>query len=481
MLKIKNYIGGELANPSNQRYLPNINPAKGEIYSQVPASDGEDINRAIEAAMKAAESWAKTPLLQRGEYLRHMAQIIKNQEEELAMAESIDNGKPLALARRVDIPRASTNLEFFVDVATSFAGECYPMDGMAFNYTLRQPLGVVACISPWNLPLYLLTWKIAPALIMGNTVVAKPSELTPMTAYLLSKIAIEAKLPQGVLNIVHGRGEDVGDALTTHPSIEAISFTGSTATGRVIAQKAASNFKKVSLEMGGKNPNVIFADSDFKDALKTTVQSSFANQGQICLCGSRIFVERPLYQQFRDKLVERAEQLTIGDPLDEQTRQGAVVSSPHYQKILSYFALAKEEGGRILCGGEEAKVGGENAKGYFIKPTVIENLSPKCRTNQEEIFGPVVTITPFEGEQEALNLANATDYGLSASIWSNDIKKCHRVAAKIKAGVIWVNSWMIRDLRIPFGGMKNSGLGREGGEDSLRFFTEVKTICVKTD
>ena len=481
MLKIKNYIGGKLVPPQGGNYLENVNPAKGEPYSYVPRSSSVDAQTAIEAAQEAFGSWSQMPLAERTGYLRKMAQIVRNKERALAEAESIDNGKPLKLASIVDIPRASANLEFFADVAVGFSGECYPMDRVAINYTLRQPLGVVVCISPWNLPLYLLTWKIAPALVTGNTVVAKPSELTPMTAYMLSEIACEAKLPDGVLNIVHGYGDELGDTLTTHPAVEAVSFTGSTVTGKKIAQNASPLFKKVSLEMGGKNPNIIFNDCNFEEALKTSVHSSFSNQGQICLCGSRIFIQKSIYQKFRDGLVNRAKSLRQGNPLDMGTQQGAVVSKGHYDKILSYFDLAKEEGGQILCGGGAASIEGEFSQGYFIEPTVIENLGPECRTNREEIFGPVVTLTPFETEDEVVSMANGTDYGLSASIWTKDIDKAHRMARKIQSGVVWINSWMVRDLRIPFGGMKNSGVGREGGEDSLKFFTEIKDICFKVN
>ena len=479
MFESKNYIGGKLIPPIEGNYLDNVNPAKGRAYSRVPRSSSQDAVMAIEAAQEASANWAATPVAKRTSYLRKMAEIIRSKSGKLAEAESIDNGKPLKLASIVDIPRASTNLEFFADAMTTFSGECYPMDDIAINYTLKQPLGVVVCISPWNLPLYLLTWKIAPALVTGNTVVAKPSELTPMTAYLLSEIAIEAELPAGVLNIVHGHGDELGDTLTTHPSVAAVSFTGSTATGKKIAQNASPLFKKVSLEMGGKNPNIIFDDCNFEEALKVSVHSSFSNQGQICLCGSRIFVQKSLYPKFRDELTAKAKSLRVGDPLAPETQQGAVVSKGHYEKILSYLDLAAEEGGRILCGGGPARLEGEFAEGYFIQPTVIENLGPECRTNREEIFGPVVTLTPFEREEEVVAMANGTDYGLSASIWTKDIDKAHRVARKIQSGVVWINSWMLRDLRIPFGGMKSSGVGREGGEDSLRFFTEMKDICFK--
>ena len=479
MFEIKNYIGGKLIAPIEGNYLDNVNPAKGKAYSRVPRSSSQDAEAAIQAAGRASEEWGRTPLAKRTAYLRKMARIIESKKSELAEAESIDNGKPIKLASIVDIPRASTNLEFFADAATTFSGECYPMEDMAINYTLRQPLGVVVCISPWNLPLYLLTWKIAPALVMGNAVVAKPSELTPMTAYMLSEIACEAGLPDGVLNIVHGQGDELGDTLTTHPLVSAVSFTGSTATGEKIARNASPLFKKVSLEMGGKNPNIVFEDCHFDEAIKTSVHSSFSNQGQICLCGSRIFIQESLYSKFRDALVERAKSLRVGNPLERETQQGAVVSKGHYEKILSYFDLAREEGGRILCGGDSAQLEGEHSEGYFIQPTVIEGLAPDSRFNQEEIFGPVVALIPFEKEEDVVAMANGTDYGLSASIWTKDIDKAHRVARKIQSGVVWINAWMLRDLRIPFGGMKSSGVGREGGEDSLKFFTEIKDVCFR--
>ncbi len=479
MNTIENYIDGKMVPPTGGEYLDNANPATGKVYSRVAKSTAEDAHRAISAAQSAFPAWSQTPLEERVGKLRRMAQLIRQRQGELARAESIDNGKPITLAQRVDIPRAWKNLEFFCDCITSFSGELYPMDDYALNYTLRRPLGVATCISPWNLPLYLLTWKVAPALVAGNTVVAKPSEVTPVTAWMLGQICTEAELPPGVLNILQGTGPDVGEAITTHPAVRAVSFTGSTTTGKAIASQAFPLLKKVSLEMGGKNPNIIFADCDFDAALKTSTLAAFSNQGQICLSGSRILVEKSIYPKFRDALVERAKGLRIGDPLDEKTQLGAVASRPHYQKILSCMARAKEEGGHILCGGEAAHLSGDNAGGYFIRPTLIEGLGPHCHTNQEEIFGPVATLIPFEGEEQAIEYANATSYGLSASVWTRDLGKAHRMADNIQAGIVWINSWPLRDLRTPFGGVKNSGLGREGGYDSLKFFTEVKTVCVK--
>jgi aminomuconate-semialdehyde/2-hydroxymuconate-6-semialdehyde dehydrogenase len=397
---------------------------------------------------------------------------------ELARAECVDNGKPLTLAKSVDIPRAIRNFEFFASAIQGFASESH-VNETSVNYTIRNPIGVVGAISPWNLPLYLFTWKIAPAIITGNCVVAKPSEITPMTAYLLSELCIEAGLPKGVLNIVHGYGQKVGRAISSHPGIKAITFTGGTKTGADIASIAAPMFKKLSLELGGKNPTIIFADSRYDDMLDTTIRSSFQNQGEICLCGSRIFVEKSLYNKFKKDFVEKTKQLKVGDPLEHDTAQGAIVSKQHMQKILSYIELAKQEGGKILCGGSKVELEGRCKNGWFIEPTIIEGLPYNCRTNTEEIFGPVVTLIPFEKESDALMMANSIDYGLASVIWTENLSRAHRVAAHIQTGIVWINCWMVRDLRTPFGGMKNSGVGREGGEEALRFFTEPKNVCVK--
>jgi aminomuconate-semialdehyde/2-hydroxymuconate-6-semialdehyde dehydrogenase len=481
MLKIENYIGGELIAPLSNEYLDNFNPATGEVYSHIPDSDERDVGRAVEAAKKAFPVWSKTNPEQRHDILMRLASLIERDLDSLAGAESIDNGKPLTLARTVDIPRAIANFKFYATAAIHTATEAHETVGQAINYTLRQPLGVVGCISPWNLPLYLFTWKIAPALAAGCTVVAKPSEITPMTAYLLSKLAIEAGLPAGVLNIVHGLGTKAGAAMVSHQDVKAISFTGGTKTGEWIARAAAPMFKKLSLELGGKNPNIIFADCDYEEMLETTVRSSFSNQGQICLCGSRIFVEKPLYENFCSDFVERVSRLKIGDPLEPETNIGAVVSHAHMEKILSYIDLAQAEGGKILAGGKQIKLEGRCAGGYFIEPTIIENLAHDCRTNQEEIFGPVVTVTPFDTEDEVLRYANSVEYGLSATLWTENLSRAHRVAEKLESGIIWVNCWLLRDLRTPFGGMKNSGIGREGGFEALKFFTEEKNVCIKVD
>jgi aminomuconate-semialdehyde/2-hydroxymuconate-6-semialdehyde dehydrogenase len=479
MQRILNYINGTLTEPVSGSWMDNINPATGEAYSQIPDSDDKDVQKAVDAAKAAFPSWSATPAEKRSEYMLKISSLIDEKLEQLAMAECIDNGKPLSLARIIDIPRASANFRFFATAILHESSEAFQTDTTAINYAYHTPIGIAGCISPWNLPLYLFTWKIAPALASGNCVVAKPSEVTPMTAYLLSEICVEAGLPAGVLNIVHGLGPKVGSAIVAHKDIPAISFTGGTKTGQEIARVAAPMFKKLSLELGGKNPNIIFADCDFEQMLKTTVQSSFSNQGQICLCGSRIFIERPLYEKFKTAFAEKAKALKVGDPLDESSRVGAVVSKPHMEKILSYIELAKEEGGTVLAGGNQVKLDGRCAYGYFIEPTIIEGLSHTCRTNQEEIFGPVVTLMPFDTEEEVLEMANSTQYGLAATIWTGNLNRAHHVAHKLHSGSIWINCWLLRDLRTPFGGMKGSGVGREGGFEALRFFTEVKNVCIK--
>lgn len=476
---IKNFIGGQYIDPIDGQFFDNINPATGENIGQIPASNAADINLAVTAAQKAFPGWGITPVEKRFQILNRIAELIDAQQEELALAETNDNGKPLWLSKEVDIPRASSNFRFFATGIMHFAQESHAMEDKAINYTLRQPIGIVGCISPWNLPLYLFTWKIAPALAAGNCVIAKPSEVTPVTAFLLGKICNEAGLPPGVLNIVHGNGPDCGEAIVQHPSIKAISFTGSTKAGERIASIAAPKFKKLSLELGGKNPNIIFADCDWEKMLNTTIRSSFSNQGQICLCGSRILIEQSIYEKFKTAFVERVKKLNIGDPLDDNNRQGALVSKIHFDKVLRCIEIAKEEGGTILCGGNAVQPGGRCANGFFIEPTVIEGLGPDCKTNMEEIFGPVVTLQPFTTLEEALTLANASEYGLAATIWTQDISKANTVAAKINSGIIWINCWLVRDLRTPFGGMKNSGVGREGGWEALRFFTEAKNVCVQ--
>jgi len=477
--KIRNFVNGEFVEPLDGKYLDNIEPATGKPYSLVPDSDARDVELAVAAAEKAFPSWSKTSASDRSRILLRIADLIERDLEKLARAESIDTGKPLSLARSLDIPRAASNFRFFATAILHTENEAHVTDGVAFNYTLRQPRGIAGLISPWNLPLYLLSWKIAPALAVGNTAIAKPSELTPMTAYLLCEICVEAGLPNGVLNIVHGTGPNVGAAITAHPKIGTISFTGGTVTGRKVAEAAAPLFKKVSLELGGKNPNIIFADADLDAAIAGSVRSSFANQGQVCLCGSRVFVERRIYKDFVDRFISKVGQLKQGDPLDEKTEQGAIVSKTQLDKVKFYVDLAQQEGGKVALGGKAPDSINERCReGYFFPPTVLTDLPVSCRTNREEIFGPVVTITPFDSEDEVIGYANDCDYGLASSVWTQNLSRAHRVAERIHTGTVWINCWLVRDLRVPFGGMKQSGVGREGGEEALRFFTEPKNVCI---
>lgn len=479
MIIIENYINGQFSPSVTGRWLENYCPASGEVYGRISNSSTADVELAYQAAKSAFHSWSQTSLDERSKVLIRISELLEENLEAFAQAESKDNGKPVSLAKSVDIPRAASNFRFFGHAITQFSSESHESIGhSAINFTLRQPIGVVGCISPWNLPLYLFTWKIAPALAAGNCVVAKPSEITPMTAYLLGEICNKAGLPKGVLNIVQGLGTTAGQAIVEHPDIKAISFTGGTATGAHIAKIAAPMFKKLSLELGGKNPNIIFADCDFENMLETTVRSSFANQGQICLCGSRIFVEAPIYEKFKQDFVKRVKELKVGHPSHATTDVGAVVSQPHLNKVMDYIDIAKAEGGIILCGGNKITVEGYE-QGYYLEPTVIEIDSNACRINQEEVFGPVVTIMPFENETQVLEMSNAVKYGLSATLWTNDLNRTMRMSNKLQTGIVWVNTWMLRDLRTPFGGIKASGVGREGGLEALRFFTESKNVCIK--
>jgi aminomuconate-semialdehyde/2-hydroxymuconate-6-semialdehyde dehydrogenase len=475
-LTLTHLIGGESRPPASNAWLAVAEPATGAHLLDCPDGDARDVEAAVAAARAAAPGWAALPASEHARWLERLADALEARIDEFAAAESDDAGKPLALAREVEIPRAVANLRFFAAAATQFSSESH--HGQAgLNYTLRLPLGVVGCISPWNLPLYLFTWKIAPALAAGNAVVAKPSEVTPLTAWMFGELSREVGLP-GVLNIVHGLGPKVGQALVEHAEVRAISFTGSTAVGRRIAAHCGPALKKVSLELGGKNPSIVFADAPRERLLDTLVRASFQNSGQICLCGSRILVERSDYDAFRDAFVERVAALAVGDPRDPATRLGPMVSQAHYAKVLEYLELARAEGGRVLCGGQPLRPSGRCADGWFIAPTVIEGLGPQCRTNTEEVFGPLVTLQPFDDELHALALANATPYGLAASIWTSDLGRAHRLASAVDAGIVWVNSWLMRDLRTPFGGCKQSGSGREGGLEAMRFFTEPRNVCI---
>ena len=478
MITLQNYINGSLCNPIENNWLDNIEPATGTVYSRLPDSSQYDIDIAIEAAKSAQYSWANMSVEDRSAIMMKIADGIRNRFDEFAAAESKDQGKPLWLSKAMDISRAIQNIEFFATEILHFASESHHTS-QTINYTLRSPIGIVGCISPWNLPLYLFTWKIAPALATGNCVIAKPSELTPYTATLFAEICIEAGLPAGVLNILHGTGNNIGSLIVKHPDIHAISFTGGTVTGAHIASIAAPMFKKLSLELGGKNPTIIFEDANLEQAISTTVRSAFTNQGEICLCGSRILIHERIYEQFKTEFIKQVQQLKVGDPFEADTKIGALVSEGHINKVKSYIDLAIQEGGTVLCGGNLVYPQGACEKGYFLEPTVIEGLSNNCRTNQEEIFGPVVTLQSFSDEAEAISLANGTTYGLAANIWTEHLSKAHRVSAALDFGIVWVNCWLLRDLRTPFGGVKHSGVGREGGFEVLRFFTEPKNVCIK--
>ncbi len=477
MKTIHNFIAGEFTESASSRTLSNYEPATGQIHSLLVDSDRHDVDNAVLAADEAFTEWHELTAETRAHHLLTIADNLQSRLHEFAAAESLDTGKPLSLATQVDIPRAVSNLRFFAHAATQFSSECHAMN-QGINYTLRQAMGAVACISPWNLPLYLLTWKISPALAIGNTVVAKPSEITPLSAQMFAQLCQDSGLPPGVLNILNGSGSTSGQALIEHPKIKAVSFTGGTQTGSIIAQSLAPTFKKLSLELGGKNPTIIYADCDHETMYETVLRSSFSNQGQICLCGSRIFIERSFYREFVTQFSQRASQLIVGDPREPETQQGALSSEAHLEKVLRYIDLAKKEGGKLITGGYQVHPPGRCQHGWFVAPTIFEDLSASCRSYQEEIFGPVVTLTPFDTEIDLIEQVNNSRYGLAASIWSSNINRCHRLAKDIECGIVWINSWMLRDLRTPFGGMKDSGLGREGGTEALRFFTETKNVCV---
>lgn len=478
MQRFEHFIDGHFTPAANGGRLDVFEPATGRVYATVADGDAADVDAAVRAAADAFPAWSGTPAEVRAGLLSAIADGIAARADEFARTESRDTGKPHPLAQRMDVPRGIANCRFFAAAALQFASESH-IAGAAVNYTLRDPHGVVGCITPWNLPLLLFTWKATPALAAGNCVVAKPSELTPATATLFAEVAAQVGLPPGVLNLVHGRGASAGQALIEHPGVRAISFTGGSATGAHIAATAGPKFKKLSLELGGKNPNLVFADCDFERAVSESVRAAFLNQGQICLCGSRIYIERPLYQRFRDAFLTRVRDLKVGDPDEADSDLGALTSEAHLGKVLAAITAARAEGGQVVCGGERIRPGGRCADGWFVAPTVIEGLPSGCRTDQEEIFGPVVTLAPFDTENEAVALANGTRYGLVASLWTRDLDRAHRVARRIEAGIVWVNCWMLRDLRTPFGGTKASGVGREGGLEAMRFFTESRNVCIQ--
>ncbi len=479
MQKLQNFIAGQFCDPTSNQWLDVENPSRGQIYGKCPNSDELDVDKAVEAASAALKRWQGLDAHARALFLNKIADLLEANAEEFALAESQDQGKPLTLARTMDIPRAIENFRFFASKALHTSSESYQTNDHILHYTERSPLGVVALISPWNLPLYLLSWKIAPAIAFGNTVVCKPSELTPLTAFKLCHVLSQAGLPAGVVNMIFGTGPSAGQPLVAHKKVRAVSFTGGTKTGAQIAATAAPQFKKLSLELGGKNPNIIFEDANLDVAIPTSVRSSFLNQGEICLCGSRIYVQNSIYEAFIQSFVEHTQRFKVGDPLQSESKVGALVSAEHLAKVDAYVQIALADGGQLLTGGKREVIKGECAEGYFYPPTILANVPHSSRAIQEEIFGPVVTITPFETEAEVLALANELEYGLAASVWTESLSRAHRVAKKIEAGIVWVNGWLLRDLRTPFGGMKASGVGREGGDWSYDFFTECKDVCIQ--
>jgi len=477
--QLHNYVGGRFVPPSTGFFLDDLAPATGALLTRIPRSGAADVDAAVDAAEAARRGpWGQTSSAERADLLDAIADAIEARLEIFVALESQDTGKPARLARSLDIPRAIANFRFFAGAVRHDRTDLHEGAGV-LNYTLRRPLGTVALISPWNLPLYLLTWKVAPALAMGNAVVAKPSELTPLTANALAEVIHDLGVPAGAFNLLHGLGPEVGQALVAHPDIAGVSFTGGTATGRTVAATAAPAFKKLSLELGGKNPTLVFADADFQTAVAGTVRAGFLNQGQICLCGSRVLVERSIAEPFTEALVEAVQRMTIGDPADPSTDLGALVSLDHRAKVERYLELAREEGGTVLCGGDRPELDPPFRDGAWLRPAVVTGLPYSCRTATEEIFGPVITVHPFDTEAEALAMANGVRYGLAASVWTRDLSRAHRVSAALESGMVWVNTWMLRDLRVPFGGVKDSGVGREGGVHSLEFFSESRNVCVK--
>ena len=473
------FIDGQFVESLNKKTFNNVNPVTEEVYATVAEGGAEEIDLAVKAAKRAFKEgpWGKMSTQERSKIIRKIGDILEERQEEIAQLESIDTGKHLKFSRHVDAPRAAANFHFFADFMLSVGTEAFQDEVHgAINYGFRRPIGVVGLIQPWNLPLFLLTWKLAPALAAGCTVVIKPSELTPMTATKLMEIIKEAGVPDGVVNLVHGFGAGAGSAINKHPDIAGIGFIGQVSTGARIMQEAAPTLKKLSFELGGKNPNIIFADVDIDEVVDGTIRSSFTNQGEVCVCGENIFVERSVYAEFVEKLAAKTRELKVGNPFDMDNDQGALVAKVHYDKVMSYLKVAEEEGGTFVTGGKSPE---GLDKGYFVEPTIITGLDSTSRIAREEIFGPVVAVIPFDTEEEVIEIINDTRMGLSNTIWTNDVRRAHRVAQSIESGLSYINCWFVRDLRTPFGGTKDSGLGRVGGVHSWEFYTELTNICVK--
>ncbi len=483
--RLRLFINGEFADAASGRTFKNISPVNGDLVAEVAEAGAEDVDRAVAAARQALKGpWGSMPATARLDLLAKVADRIMERFDEFLQAEIADTGKPVGWACNVDIPRGAANFKTFANLLRNLPTESFHTDTAdgqgALNYALRAPVGVVGVICPWNLPLLLMTWKVAPALACGNTVVVKPSEETPSTATLLAEVMKEVGIPPGVYNVVHGFGPgSAGEAMTRHPGIAAITFTGESRTGQAIMSAASANVKHLSFELGGKNPAIIFADSDFDEAVAGTVRSVFSNCGQVCLCSERVYVERPIFERFVAAMKEEAEKMKLGDPNDTGTAMGPLISRGHRDKVLYYCNLARQEGATVVTGGGIPDLGPEFEGGAYIQPTIWTGLPESARCIREEIFGPVCHIQPFDTEEEAVAMANDSVYGLCAAIWTQNLTRAHRVARQLETGMVWINTWFLRDLRTPFGGVKLSGVGREGGVHSVEFYTELKNICLK--
>lgn len=477
VIRLGSFEGGREVLSEERKSFSDLNPATGEVLAEVEEATKEDVDRVVKIAQGGFKRWSKIPVAQRSALIHRLADYLESRSEELAEMETRDTGKPLTLSKSLDIPRSIFNFRFFADYAKTLGTEAFQSDDQAINYALRRPVGVAGLISPWNLPLLLLTWKVAPAIAAGNSCVIKPAELTPLTAYELARAAQEVGLPEGVINVVNGFGpQSAGEFLVAHPNVDLISLTGETSTGKAVMASAASTLKRVSFELGGKNPLIVFADCDFDEMIETTVRSSFVNQGEVCLCGSRVYVEEPIFDRFVDAIKARAEALVVGDPFDPKTQMGALISKEHKERVAGFVERAVVDGAKIVTGGGTPRT---LTKGNFFEPTIIVDVKSGCEIVTEEVFGPVITVEPFRSEEEVIAKANDTRYGLAATFWTSNLRRAHRMAAQLEAGVIWINTWFYRDLRTPFGGMKQSGIGREGGVHSFEFYTELSNVCIK--